>query len=73
MGFHLMLLRDVKGFLIPKICLFSGTRYKFRVSAENRHGGSPESQAVTTRMLEEGNNDEIKFQIPKANEFIASP
>lgn len=30
-----------------------GTRYKFRVSAENRHGVSPESQAVTTRMLEE--------------------
>lgn len=31
-----------------------GTRYKFRVAAENRHGISPESQAVTTRMLEEG-------------------
>ena len=31
-----------------------GTRYKFRVAAENRHGISPESQAVTTRMLDEG-------------------
>ena len=31
-----------------------GTRYKFRVAAENRHGISPESQAVTTRMVEEG-------------------
>ena len=31
-----------------------GTRYKFRVSAENRHGMSQESQAVTTRMMEEG-------------------
>ena len=34
--------------------LILGTRYKFRVAAENRHGISPESQAVTTRMLEEG-------------------
>ena len=33
---------------------FPGTRYKFRVSAENRHGMSQESQAVTTRMMEEG-------------------
>ena len=31
-----------------------GTRYKFRVAAENRHGISQESQAVTTRMLDEG-------------------
>ena len=34
----------------------AGTRYKFRVSAENRHGMSQESQAVTTRMMEEGRN-----------------
>ena len=33
---------------------YAGTRYKFRVSAENRHGMSQESQAVTTRMMEEG-------------------
>ena len=38
-----------------------GTRYKFRVAAENRHGISPESQAVTTRMLDEG----IHFIISK--------
>ena len=35
-------------------CYVTGTRYKFRVAAENRHGISQESQAVTTRMLEEG-------------------
>lgn len=32
----------------------SGTLYKFHVAAENRHGVGPESQAVTTRTLEEG-------------------
>ena len=39
-----------------------GTRYKFRVSAENRHGISQESQAVTTRMMEEGSLKNKVFQ-----------
>ena len=32
---------------------FSGTRYTFQVSAENRHGQSAESQTVTARTQEE--------------------
>ena len=45
-------LNSAEIYLLPNYTL--GTRYKFRVAAENRHGISPESQAVTTRMLEEG-------------------
>ena len=42
-------------------CYVTGTRYKFRVAAENRHGISQESQAVTTRMLEEGMYKNVGF------------
>lgn len=32
----------------------TGTRYQFKVFAENRHGVSMESQTVTAKMLDEG-------------------
>ena len=34
-----------------------GTTYDFRVSAENKHGVSRESQTVSAQMLDEGESE----------------